>query len=221
MIIWVHNSQTGQMERFERGLREPMPYANETLLVGEFRGTSQTHIMWTMSKTMTAWTTIREMWGRPIYLPYAFKRIGEGGHAPQSQHYAGTAFDCGQNLTNAGRARLRTMAAESGLFTYVEPAYLTPTWVHFDTRTLPPACATGGYPVQRRGQRGVYVCVLQDALNTTTNAKLSIDGIFGARTDDALLFFQATHGLAADGIVGCATWRTLTELAVGAGLPEA
>ena len=220
MTILVYNNRTGQMERFERGLREPMPYANETLLVGEFRGSSQTQLMWTQVYAMDAWKQLRTAWGRPIYLPYAFRRIGEGGHASQSQHYAGVAFDCAQNLSSAERAQLRAIAERISLITYVEPAYLTPTWVHFDCRTLPPACPTGGYPVQRRGSQGVYVCILQDALNIATGARLVIDGVFGLRTEDALLFFQATRGLTADGVVGCATWRTLTGVAVGAGLRE-
>jgi peptidoglycan hydrolase-like protein with peptidoglycan-binding domain len=206
------------MERYERGLREAMPYANETLLVGEFRGTSQTQLLWTQSAAMNAWVQLRQQWGQPIYLPYAFRRIGEGGHANQSQHYAGTAFDCAQNIGNEGRARLRSLAASSGLFTYVEPAYLTPTWVHLDTRTLPPACSTGGYPLLRRGNQGVYVCILQDALNIAVGAGLLIDGVFGLLTEDALRFCQATNRLTADGIVGCATWRLLTDIAVGAGL---
>ena len=56
------------------------------------------------------------------------------GHGNQSQHYAGTAFDVGQRLSNSERNRLRTSAINSGIWAYVEPASLTPTWVHFDKR---------------------------------------------------------------------------------------
>lgn len=52
-----------------------------------------------------------------------------GGHGTQSQHYAGVAFDVGQRLSNADRNRLRNSAINSGIWSYVEPAYLTPTWV--------------------------------------------------------------------------------------------
>ena len=45
-----------------------------------------------------------------------------GGHGTQSQHYAGVAFDVGQNLTNAQRSVLRNSASNSGLWTYVEEA---------------------------------------------------------------------------------------------------
>ena len=127
MTILVQNVQANRMERYERGPREPMPHANETLVVGEFRGASLSQLLWTTSQAMQSWVAFRRMWGAPIYLPYAFKRIGEGGHAAQSQHYAGTAFDCAQNLTNAQRALMRQLATRSGLWSYVEPTYLTPT----------------------------------------------------------------------------------------------
>ncbi len=39
----------------------------------------------------------------------------------QSQHYAGVAFDVGQRLSNAERNRLRNLASESGVWSYVEP----------------------------------------------------------------------------------------------------
>lgn len=88
------------------------------------------------------------------------------GIAGQSQHYAGTAFDVGQRLTNSERNTMRNLAQNSGIWSYVEPAFLTPTWVHFDKRSGSPACAQGGYPLVRQGSKGVYVLVAQDGLNT-------------------------------------------------------
>jgi len=216
MTIFVQSIQANRMERFERDPREPMPYANETLLVGEFRGSSLSQLLWTTSQTMHSWVTFRRLWGAPIYLPYAFKRIGEGGHAAQSQHYAGTAFDCAQNLTNAQRALMRQLAVRSGLWSYVEPVSISPTWVHMDRRLFPPACAAG-YPMVRQGCIGVYVCVLQDALNVIGGTTLSIDGVFGPLTGARVRIFQALNRLAADGIVGCATWTALARQAVGRG----
>ena len=68
--------------------------------------------------------------------------LGKVGHSAQSQHYAGVAFDVAQTLTNAKRTLLRNSAKNSGVWSYVEPASLTPTWVHFDKRSLSPACAS-------------------------------------------------------------------------------
>jgi len=212
----MHNMKTHQMERFVLGTREPMPYANPTLTVGEFRGSSQSQLMWSNTNVMESWVAFRRLWGEPIYLPFCFRRIAEGGHAAQSQHYAGTAFDVGQNLTSARRAQMRQLASGSGLWSYVEPAYLTPRWVHFDRRTNPPAC-DAGYPIQRRGSIGVYTCILQDCLNIVAGAGLTVDGNFGPRTHEAVERFQANNRLFADGIVGCTTWRALTTRAVGSG----
>ena len=79
-----------------------------------------------------------------------------------------------------------------------------------DRRLFPPACLSGGYPLVRRGSVGVYVCILQDALNILTGAGLALDGIFGVATEDAVGFYQATRGLYADGVVGCVTWQSVT-----------
>ena len=78
----------------------------------------------------------------------------------------GVAFDVGQTLSNFQRNRLRNTARSSGAWSYVEPASLTPTWVHFDKRSFPSACSSGGYPLIRQGSRGVYVLIAQDDLNT-------------------------------------------------------
>lgn len=53
--------------------------------------------------------------------------------------------------------------------------------------------------------------VLQDALNYLGYNTGSIDGIFGNKTRSAVVSFQRANGLSADGIVGCATWRRLTN----------
>lgn len=44
-----------------------------------------------------------------------------GGHGNQSQHYAGVAFDVGQNLTSSGRNVLWSSANSSGVWSFVEP----------------------------------------------------------------------------------------------------
>ena len=78
----------------------------------------------------------------------------------------GVAFDVGQTLSNSQRNRLRNVARSSGAWSYVEPANLTPTWVHFDKRFGRPACGTAGYPAIRRGSISTYVLIAQDDLNT-------------------------------------------------------
>ena len=84
----------------------------------------------------------------------------------QSQHYAGVAFDVGQTLSNSERNRLRETASSFGIWSYVEPVSLTPTWVHFDKRFGRPACVLAGYPLIKRGSISTYVLIAQDDLNT-------------------------------------------------------
>lgn len=135
----------------------------------------------------------------------------------QSQHYAGTAFDVAQTFSNSRRNALRNTAISAGVWSYVEPASLTPTWVHFDRRQSPPACSRGGYPTLRRGSVNIYVLILQDCLNTLGFSTRWLDGIFGTNTLSAVQRYQSSRGLVADGIVGCNTWRSLVENVVGSG----
>ncbi|MCL2023321.1 MAG: hypothetical protein FWG82_03005 [Oscillospiraceae bacterium] len=128
--IIVYNNDSRRMETYHRAENEAMPYIqNNTLSVREFRGSSRSPTFWTSKRTMEAWNTTRRAFAAPIPLGYAFKRPYEGGHGTQSQHYSGTSFDVGQRLTSAQRASLRNLASRLGVWGYVEPAHLTPTWV--------------------------------------------------------------------------------------------
>lgn len=129
-----------------------------------------------------------------------------------SQHYAGLAFDVGQNLNNQERAQMRTLAVNSGIWNYVEPVSETPRWVHFDERQV-----ASGYPVIRQGSRGVYVCIAQDGLTTLGYDTGGLDGIFGNKTNIAVRSFQAQNGLSQDGIIGRLTWNNLMNQIVGKG----
>ena len=212
MKILVYNNQTNRMETYNRELDDPMPYSQDKYLsVREFRGSSKSDVLWTDRRAIEAFNQLRSLYGSPIKVGYAFKRIGEGGHSGMSQHYAGMAFDIGQGMSNDSRDNIRNIAINHKLFTYVEPKYLTPTWVHVDKRDPNPACPTGGYPLVKFGSKGVYVAVLQDALNTLGYSAGAIDGIFGNNTKNAVLRYQRARGLAQDGIVGCNTWRALTQ----------
>lgn len=135
----------------------------------------------------------------------------------QSQHYAGVAFDVGQTLSSTQRTRLWNSAKNSGVWYYVEPISLTPTWVHFDKRFGKPACSTGGFPQLKRGSLSNYVCIAQDDLNTLGFRTNGLDGIFGESTQNAVINYQKSRGLTADGIIGCNTWRSLQEAVVGTG----
>ena len=135
----------------------------------------------------------------------------------QSQYYAGVAFDVGQRMSNTQRNALRNSAKNSEVWSYVEPASISPTWVHFDKRFGTPACSSGGFPLLKRGSISNYVLIAQDDLNTLGYRTGGLDGIFGSQTRNAVIQYQKSRGLTADGIIGCNTWRSLQENVVGTG----
>ena len=73
----------------------------------------------------------------------------------------------------------------------------------------------------RRGSTGPNVVVIQTSLNRISQnypaiPKIpSVDGIFGNRTEAAVIAFQSVFGLTPDGIVGPATWYELVRLYTG------
>ncbi len=71
------------------------------------------------------------------------------------------------------------------------------------------------YPLLKRPNNLPAVAVLQKLLNRG-GAGLKVDGIFGPRTEQAVIQFQKQRHLAADGIVGVNTWP---RVSAGADLP--
>ncbi len=68
------------------------------------------------------------------------------------------------------------------------------------------------YPTLRQGNRGSYVKFLQQLLESQLIPVGTVDGIFGARTQEAVRTFQTNNNLTVDGIVGPNTWAILTQL---------
>ena len=162
--------------------------------------------------------TLKDLFGEDRFpLDLLLEDHGKVDTGNQSQHFAGVAFDVGQLWTNEQRNRLRNSAISSGIWTYVEPQALTPTWVHFDKRFGVPACGTSGYMQIKRSSVSNYVLIAQDDLNTLGFKTGGLDGIFGAQTENAVKAYQQSRDLTADGIIGCNTWRSLGEDVVGTG----
>lgn len=67
----------------------------------------------------------------------------------------------------------------------------------------------------RFGDRGLFVTYLQTALLRAGEEPGEIDGIFGRRTERALLQLQTRFGLKADGVVDRLTWSVLYPFLVG------
>ena len=67
------------------------------------------------------------------------------------------------------------------------------------------------YPLLRNGSQGNFVYLLQFILNQY-GYNLSVDGIFGTRTLNAVRDFQRNNSLSVNGLVGNNTWKTLLTL---------
>lgn len=58
------------------------------------------------------------------------------------------------------------------------------------------------------------VAYLQGVLRTKLFYHIVVDGWFGKTTTDFVTWFQATHGLSADGVCGPNTWRAIDSFAI-------
>ncbi len=70
-------------------------------------------------------------------------------------------------------------------------------------------------PTLRRGDRNVYVTYLQQKLTSKLYPLGTPDGVFGAKTQNAVIEFQSENGLTADGIVGANTWARVARIGGG------
>ncbi len=89
-------------------------------------------------------------------------------------------------------------------------AYMTPAaWDKY--AKADPKLIKGKRPVLRKGSRGEEVRELQESLTACGYSCGSIDGIFGKKTLEAVMAFQADRGLTVDGVAGEKTWNELNK----------
>jgi peptidoglycan hydrolase-like protein with peptidoglycan-binding domain len=70
----------------------------------------------------------------------------------------------------------------------------------------------GSLPELYVGSHGKHVKASQQALRDSYYYFGGLDGIFGAKTEEAVRDFQAEHLLKIDGIIGMHTWNELSKL---------
>jgi peptidoglycan hydrolase-like protein with peptidoglycan-binding domain len=97
-------------------------------------------------------------------------------------------------LTADGVAGPRTMAALSSGYGVGGPTEEAPTY---------------GYGVLRRGSQGQAVITLQNRLREFGFYRGPSDGIFGPGTESAVIQFQRSRGIYADGVVGTQVYQAL------------
>lgn len=128
-------------------------------------------------------------WSGGQWLPAARLRQYSNGHV-----VGGVSVDYNHGLTNDfGQWRIRGRKPKN-------PPHIPPR----------PA----GYPaypgiVIHEGMHGSTVKLIQHRLNELVDAKLRLDGIFGANTKHSVQVFQGKRHLVEDGIVGPKTWKGL------------
>jgi peptidoglycan hydrolase-like protein with peptidoglycan-binding domain len=96
------------------------------------------------------------------------------------------------------------------------------TWnalAHPKSVTSTPPSSSGAEPTIYEGSSGSAVATLQQLLTKAGYSTQGVDGDFGPDTRAALLDFQSSHGLSADGICGPMTWAALESAKPGAPTP--
>ncbi|QLY79172.1 peptidoglycan recognition protein family protein [Clostridium intestinale] len=77
---------------------------------------------------------------------------------------------------------------------------------------IPGPNTLAGCPLIKFGASGKITALVQERLNKLGFNCGSVDGIFGEKTRAAVITFQTSRGLSADGVVGQNTWRKLLGL---------
>lgn len=199
-MIFVYDHTVGG---FRCGTGEPLPVLLREHAFSRRQGYGGP--AWTDRRLVRAYQAACAELG-PIEVEACFKRPGRG----QSAHYAGLALDMGRELPPYRRRELREFCLASPLFAYVEPPYLTPTWVHAEV-SVAPACGPGrGYPFLAPGDAGPHVFLLQELLNQRGFPCL-MTGRFSETTRLALLRYQRRHGLPAHGHADGELWGHITS----------
>ena len=105
-----------------------------------------------------------------------------------------------------------TAVIGTGLVSPADAASVASTSAASPTTHSAPASTLQPWPVLREGRNRpwppVTVRSLQYLLNAR-GARLTVDGIFGAKTRAAVVAFQRAHHLPADGVTGAKTWGAL------------
>lgn len=98
-------------------------------------------IAWTDSRVLSAYEALGDALG-PVDVECCFLPPGKG-NPPTMQ---GLALDMGRRLTEEKRKRLWAFCLKSPMFSYVEPPYWTPNWVHGEVAASAASIPRPGIP---------------------------------------------------------------------------
>lgn len=106
------------------------------------------------------------------------------------------------------------LISQSGNWCYIEykgtKGYVHSDYVSKSSSTTQNVSATLNYPTIKYGSRGDNVKDAQTKLNKL-GCNISVDGIFGSKTQSATKSIQKKNKLSQDGIIGPKTWKVLNQ----------
>lgn len=161
------------------------------------------------------------------YPGYLLKRGSKGEAVEELQYYL-SSISKNYNLPTIGVDGIFGPATENAVVAFQKQFGLTidgivgpTTWnkiVEIYKKTISGNNYTGNYPgyLLKKGMSGDAVKELQYYLSSISSSygipSVTVDGVFGSSTENAVKSFQKQFGLTVDGIVGPATWNKLVEL---------
>ncbi len=147
-----------------------------------------------------------------LKLARSFVPVRTGRRICFSAHHAGLAGDfsllCPCKNIISRQNEIRCWCVKSGLFSYVQPQYRTPLWIHAEVSIAPASSLFVPYPALFPGNSGVYCFILQQCLNIIGYPCL-LSGRFSGDTEYALRQFRKDVGLLAEGYVDSVCWQRL------------
>ena len=209
MTLYLYDPVSDRMEEHRLSQGEMLPHLKYgTLTIGQF-ACCPTDIVWTDLRALKAYDHLCHVWGEGIRVSSAFRRIREGGFRGQSPHYSGLAFNMAYRMEPSALEQLRRLAVRLDGFDRVDPAYLTPTWIHAEISVAASAFPRGGYPRLFPGMCGVHVFLLQDMLILLGDYAGPMTGRLDPATLDAVFRFQRRKSLPELAFVGGRFWQEL------------
>ena len=151
----------------------------------------------------------------PVYESFtpcgAFPCLKQGDCGPEVEYLQrqleAAGFDSGPvDGFFSARTKAALMAFQRGRGLEVNGVAGPRTWSALDVQR-----GSGQRPVLKRGVSDLSVQVIQKMLAAHGFDPGSKDGIFGTKTERAVMAFQRAKGLEADGIVGPKTWGALSS----------
>ncbi len=204
-IIFIYNDLSRRLERYSLEAYDNMPYTlNNSMLVSDFFKNSTSYIGWSSSSFLKAWDAFS--FGE-VRACHVFRRLCEGGHIQNSMHFAGLAadFDISDNVTTKEK-----ISSINNFFQFSENYSIH---VHISSQN-----PKENFPRLSCGMSGLFVLILQDALNTLGFTGGGLDGFFGLNTKHSLGEFQKSQNLNISFETDEETWFYLTLLATGHGI---